>query len=82
MKWTTATKWGLLAWLVTMSAVGALMFYTDFAAQVGRAAALKRYGLLALLAFPLIIWLIKKSGDDLSAFRAAWPPKNKSTGSS
>ncbi|MCY7272109.1 MAG: hypothetical protein LH485_08685 [Sphingomonas bacterium] len=60
---------------MTMTGTGAFMFYTDFAAQVGKAEALKRFALVAVVTLPLITWLISKSIDDFAAFRAAWPTK-------
>ena len=43
MRLATALKWTLPVWLITMSAVGALLIYTGFVSEIGTAEVLKRF---------------------------------------
>lgn len=72
MKWTTAVKWSVPVWVVIMSAIGTLMFSTDFVQEIGTPVALKRFGLILVVALLLIAYLIKATADDVAAYRAAW----------
>jgi len=76
MTWMKALKWATPVWIVTIAAIGALMFLTDFAAGVGTAEALKRLVLGAFVALPLITFLVKETIDDLARFRAAFLGKH------
>lgn len=72
MKWKTALTYALPVWLVFFSAGCGLALYTNFLVEVGTMEALKRLGIVAVVAFPLIAWLIKKAVADYDAFRAIW----------
>lgn len=72
MKWKTALMYALPVWLVIIAAACALALYTNFLVEVGTTEALKRLGIVAGVALPLIAWLIKKAVGDFHAFRAIW----------
>lgn len=82
MRWVTAFKWALPVWLVTIAAVGALMFFTDFVWETGAAEAIRRFTVVVVVALPLIAWLIKASSEDLAAYRAAFETRDSEEGKS
>lgn len=72
MKWKTALTYAVPVWLVIIAAGCALALYTNFLVEVGTTEALKRLGIVAGIALPLIAWLIKKAVDDFETFRTIW----------
>lgn len=67
-----ALKWATPVWIVTMAAIGALMFLTDFVLNAGTAETLKRFVLVTFAALPLITFLIRAISDDVARFRATF----------
>lgn len=80
MTWIRALKWATPFWIVTIGAISVSMFLTDFATNVGAAEALKRLCLIALVALPLIAFLIRATVDDVTRFRAAFLKKGADKG--
>jgi hypothetical protein len=80
MKWMTALRRATPVWIVTIGAVGASMFLTNFAAEVGAAEAIKRLALVAVAALPLIAFLVKATSDDFMRFKAAFSARDADGG--
>jgi hypothetical protein len=45
MTWITALKWATPIWILVIGIIGAFLFLTDFAADMGEAEAIKRLAL-------------------------------------
>ena len=76
MTWKKAFKWATPVWIVTIGAISGLMFLTDFATDVGIAEAFKRLCLVALVALPLVAFLIRATVGDVARFRAVFLKEN------
>ncbi len=77
MTWSKAFKWAMPFWVALIGGIGASMFFTDFATDVGTTEALKRLCLVALVGLPLVAFLIKATVDDIARLRAAFPKNGR-----
>lgn len=76
MTWMKAFGWATPVWIVTIGMIGASMFLTDFATDIGMTESLTRLCLVAFVGLPLIAFLIRATVNDVMKFRVLFLKKD------
>ena len=52
------------------------MFFTSFVQEVGESEAIKRFFIVSVVAYPLAIFILRATGDDIGRWKAAFRDDN------